>query len=87
MKDILEVCREWQSYWGHHDEGHHEARLMRDPRHRQDCPAPASDYEEECICPRCELCGEPSQGKKEVNGLDICDECWPHLVRDHEQAT
>lgn len=24
-KDILEVCREWQSYWGHHNEARLEA--------------------------------------------------------------
>ena len=21
MRDILEVCREWESYWSHHDNG------------------------------------------------------------------
>jgi len=48
------------------------------PKHNDGCPSP-DDY---CTCPTCELCGDPAQGKKDVNGISICDECWPDLEAD-----
>jgi hypothetical protein len=64
------------------------ASMLRLPeKHQHGCPGPVSDWEEFCTCVLCELCGDPTQGKVDTEGVPICDECWPHLVADFDTAT